>query len=273
MVRVILVTPFWRLVGALLVLVTLASLPTYALALFLLPPVPLPVMIRSFAVGSGLPALLAWLLARAFGGTVSAADGTLHLSRGDVAIDLACDAIVAVRPWWVPLPCAGVVLRLRSGRTVPLRLAARNPRALLEMLARAGAPIDAARRHPTLVYAATRRPWSWWWAIVKFPLFGAVPASVLFYTHQHIAYGGTFGEYYLEGLGPYLATFTQYWFTTVVLLVSYASFWRGAAETAVWITGAMTPERAALARRVAEIACTVAYYAGVPLMLALRYMD
>jgi hypothetical protein len=39
------------------VLTTLATLPTYALALFLLPPVPLPVMVRSFAIGSGLPAL------------------------------------------------------------------------------------------------------------------------------------------------------------------------------------------------------------------------
>src|SRR6185369_14533103 len=50
----------------------------------------------------------------------------------------------------------------------------------------------------------------------------------LFYTHQHIAYGGTFGQYYLEGPGAWLTTFAEYWSNTVILLVSYASCWRGA---------------------------------------------
>jgi hypothetical protein len=273
MVRVLLLSPPWRLVLAALVVTSLASLPTYGLALFLLPPVPLPVMVRSFALGSALPALVAWLLARVFRGTLTLADGMLRLRRADLAIELEPQAVAAVEPWKVPLPCAGVRLVLRSGRVVPLRLAAWNPTALLERLGSAGIAVEAARSHPTLVHAATRRRFSWSAPLVKFPLFGALPASILFYTHQHIAYGGTFGQYYLEGLGPYLATFAQYWATTVILLASYASLWRALAEVAVWITAALARTRAPAARRIAEAVCAVAYYGGVPLLLALRYMD
>jgi apolipoprotein N-acyltransferase len=273
MVRVLLLSPPWRLVLAALVVTSLASLPTYGLALFLLPPVPLPVMVRSFAIGSALPGLLAWLLARAFRGAVTLEEGLLRLRRADVAIEVEPQAIAAVEPWRVALPCAGVRLVLRSGRAVPFRLGAWNPTDLIERLRHAGIAVDAASAHPSVVCAATRRRFSWRAPLVKFPLFGALPASVLFYTHQHIAYGGTFGQYYLEGLGPYLSTFAQYWATTVILLVSYASLWRAVAELAVWVTAALARTRAAAARRIADAVCAVAYYGGVPLLLALRYMD
>jgi apolipoprotein N-acyltransferase len=100
-----------------------------------------------------------------------------------------------------------------------------------------------------------------------------LPASLLFYTHQHIAYGGTFGQYYLEGLVPYLSTLGEYWATTVILLVSYASIWRAAAEIAVWTAAALAGRTPAFAvRRAVEVACAVAYYGGVPALLALRYL-
>ena len=85
MVRVILLTPAWRLVTALLVATSLATLPTYALAIVLLPPVPPIVMARSFALGTILPAAIAWAVGRAFAATVELRDGSLHLRRADLA--------------------------------------------------------------------------------------------------------------------------------------------------------------------------------------------
>ena len=103
-------------------------------------------------------------------------------------------------------------------------------------------------------------------------LLSALPASVLFYTHQHIAYGGTFGQWYLEGPRAWWTTFGHYWATTAILLVSYASFWRAGTEVIVWLTAALAPAQARGVRRVAEAICAIAYYAGVPTLLALRYL-
>src|SRR6185436_17308626 len=127
-------------------------------------------------------------------------------------------------------------------------------------------------RHPSVVYAATRRARRWYGPLVKFGVLGVLPASVLFYTHQHIAYGGTFGQYYLESPRAYFTTFAEYWATTAILLVSYASIWRAAAELAVWTVAATAPGGAHTARRIGEVVCDGAYYVGVPALLALRYL-
>jgi apolipoprotein N-acyltransferase len=272
MTRVILLSPVWRLVTAALAATALLTLPTYLLALVLLEPVPPIVMERSFAVGTALPALVAWGIARAFGGDASARDGTLRIARADVALDVRASAIAAVLPWWLPLPTAGLRLVLAAGERVPLRLADRTLAGTLDTLDAAGVDTRAARRHPTVVWAATRRPSSFVVLLLKFGLLSALPASVLFYTHQHIAYGGTFGQWYLDGARAWWTTFAHYWATTAILLVSYASFWRAAAELVVWLAAAIAPTVATTVRRVAEAICAIAYYAGVPGLLALRYM-
>src|SRR6185436_19328999 len=127
-------------------------------------------------------------------------------------------------------------------------------------------------RHPSVVYAATRRARRWYGPLVKFGVLGVLPASVLFYTHQHIAYGGTFGQYYLESPRAYFTTFAEYWATTAILLVSYASLWRAAAELAVWTVATIARSRTETARSVVEVVCALAYYGGIPLLLALRYL-
>jgi apolipoprotein N-acyltransferase len=268
---VILLSPSWRLVAGTLVFVSLATLPTYVLAIFLLPPVPPVVMVRSFVVGTALPAIMAWGIERLFGGTADVRDGALRLHRGDLDVEAPCAALAAVRPWWVALPRPGLALRTGAGR-LPVGVALDDPSALLDALASAGVDVAAARRQPGVVRAATRghRTWRGW--VLDFPVLGALPASILFYTHQHIAYGGTFGQWYLEGALPYLSTYAQYWATTVILLLSYAAMWRAAAELVVWMAAAIDASWASVARRVVEIACGLAYYGGVPLMLALRYL-
>ena len=271
MTRVILLSPVWRLVTAALAATALLTLPTYVLALVLLEPVPPIVMERSFVLGTTLPALVAWGVVRAFRGEASARGATLRLARADVALDVDAAAIAGVRPWRVPLPLPGLRLLLSTGEGVPFRLAGRTLSPLLDALDAAGVDTSAARRHPTVVWAATRRPWSAVELLVKFGFLTVLPASVLFYTHQHIAYGGKFGQWYLEGPRAWSTTFAHYWATTAILLVSYASFWRAGAELVVWITAAVAPGAAATARRMAEAICAIAYYAGVPALLALRY--
>lgn len=272
MIRVVLFSRAWRLVAALLNAVALVTLPTYLLAVFLLPPIPPVVMVRSFVLGTMLPAATAWALARTFEGTANVRDRVLRLSRGDVAIDVPSAAIATVRPWWVTLPGPGLQLRLRDGARVPFDLALNDPTPLLDALATAGVDVASARRHPSVVRAATRRPLHWWWLLLKFVAFGSIPAAILLYTHQHIAYGGTFGQYYLEGPAAYLTTLAEYWSNTIILLVSYAACWRITAETTVWLAALAGTAPARVARRVADVACALAYWAGVPVLLALRYM-
>ena len=272
MARVTLLSPPWRLVTATLVALSWLTLPTYVLAIVLLPPVPPLVMVRSFAVGTALPALVAWAIARAFTGSAGVRDGMLRLERSDLAIEVSCAAIAAVRPWWIPLPRPGLGFALRSDGRVPLGIALDDPGPLLAALADGGMDTNPARRHPSMVYAATRRARRWYAPLVKFVVLGMLPASVLFYTHQHIAYGGTFGQYYLESLGAWLATLLAYWATTVVLLVSYASIWRAAAEVVVWAAAAIAPSHAQATRRIAGAVCAIGYYGGVPFLLALRYL-
>ena len=271
MLRVTLLSPTWRLVTALLVATSLVTLPTYAVAVFALPPIPPLVMARSFALGTILPALIAGGIARVFAGTVEVVGDVLHLARADLAIEVPAAVIQGARPWWIPLPRPGVSLRLGAGR-LPVAVALDDPSALLDRLAGAGVTVDATRRHPAVVYARTRRRWRIPATVGKFVGFGLLPTAVLFYTHQHIAYGGTFGQYYLEGLLPYLATFGAYWTTVVVLLASYASTWRALAEGAVGIAALFGDGSARAARRAAEIVCALAYYVGVPIVLALRYL-
>jgi apolipoprotein N-acyltransferase len=267
MCDVTLLSPPWRLATGLLVLTSIVTLPAYLAALFLLPPVPPIVMIRSFVIGTALPAAIAWAIERAFRGTAEVRDGALRLDRGDLAVEVPCAALV-VRPWWLPLPLPGLALRPRP----PFGLARRDPAPVLDALATAGVDVAAARRHPTVVWAATRPRRRWRHALAKFAGFGTIPACILVYTHQHIAYGGTWGQWYLESPSAWLATFAQYWGTTVVLLASYAGLWRAAAEAVVWLVAAAARERAGAVRRAAEAACAVAYYAGVPVLLALRYL-
>jgi len=54
--------------------------------------------------------------------------------------------------------------------------------------------------------------------------------------------------------------------------VLWASAWRGLAELACYWIARAAPARSEQARRAAERMCGIAYYAGVPLLLALRLL-
>jgi len=267
----------WRLVAASLVTLSRANLPAMVLAIVLAQmPINPPAFYRTVVVFSLLPALGASAIARALRGVLSVDARGARLARAGLALDVPATSIAAVRVWRVPLPGPGFALVTASGRRLPYAVQALDPGPALAALADV-AGVETARtalRHPTVVYAGAKAAagaWRWRDLAAKFPLFALAPAAVLFRAHQHIAYGGTLGEYYLLGLSQFLQTAAIYWVTTTIYCVLWASVWRGPAEGASLLAAYVAPSQAARVRRAAEIACRVLYYAGVPALLALRF--
>ena len=267
----------WRLVAACLFALSRANLPAMVFAIvFSQVPINPPAFYRTVVVFSLLPALGASTIARVLRGVLTVDARGARIARAGLAIDVPASVIAGVRPWRVPLPGPGFALVTTDGRRLPYGLQTRDPTpALVALCDVAGvAAARTALRHPAIVYArakAAAGAWRWRDLALKFPLFALAPTAVLFNAHQHIAYGGTFGEYYLLGLGPYLQTLAIYWVTTTIYCVLWASVWRGPAEGASLLAAHVAPSRAARVRRAAEIACRVLYYAGVPVLLALRF--
>ena len=218
-------------------------------------------------------------------GTGNAADepllrcsASLVINRRGLRLEVPCAAIARVAPWAIPLPGPGFSLWLRSGRRLRYGLQADDPTPLLSALAAAGSveSADAATRHPSVLYAHVKYSRAasvrWYYLLAKFAGFGLLPTAVWFNAHQHIAYGGLFGQYYLEGLSPYLKTFLISWGLASIYLLLYASVWRALAEVTAVLTAWIAPVYAAQVRRLSEIVCRVMYYGGVPVLVLLPFL-
>jgi hypothetical protein len=269
----------WRWIAAGLVALSRASLPAIAVSMLLRrgEPFPLPSLLAIFAAYSALPAAAAWLLARVFTAQVEVRERKLHVRGRGLRLEVPCASIAGVETWRVPLPGPGVWLRLRSGALLRPGLEAPDLEPLLGALEEAGGVASArdALRHPFVAYALARQrhprgllshP------LFKFPVFALLPGGVLFNAHQHIAYGGSLGQYYLEGLGPWMRTFGEYWATVCVYLVCYASVCRTFAEAFALLAARAGSARAARVRRTVEVACGVLYYVGVPALILARFL-
>jgi hypothetical protein len=267
-----------RAVAGLGVAISRASLPAIAVAAVTVAPDLLepPVLVPILALAALGPGLAAWALGHAAAAGVECEGGELHVQRRDSRLELPLASIAALRPWRVPLPGVGCALRLRSGRSLPVGLEPGDPGALLERLARAGVPgAEAAARHPAFVFACARAgaPGGWLRSpLAKFVLFSLLPTLVLFRAHQHIAYGGSFGQIYLEGLRPFLLTLGFYWLTVSLYVLLWASAWRALAEAAAWAAAWAAPSHAARVRSAGEWTCLAACYLGVPALVAVRFL-
>ena len=266
----------WRVVAAAAFAASRLNLPLMlAVLVFTTAPVTPIMVIRTFVLFTLLPGCGAWLVRRACAARVRVAGGTLTVTRPGFDVAVPTTSIARLAPWWLPLPCPGVDVVLGSGRRLSPELGAEDPAPLLRALADAGvAAAGAALAHPMVVWATARAAWGRWrWPhlVVRFPLFALLPTAVLFNAHQHIAYGGLLGQYYLLGLRAYVVTFAIYWSTVTVYQVLYASVLRGLAELGCVLAAAVAPSRATRVRRAAEHVVRVLYYAGVPVMLALRF--
>ncbi|HEY8518185.1 MAG TPA: hypothetical protein VIS07_21960 [Candidatus Binatia bacterium] len=236
------------------------------------PLLPSSLVLRAVASFALLPWVAAYLVRRALRARISIERGVLKVQVGGQAFDVALDSIAAVEPWRVPLPEPGFVLRLESGERFPLGLAAREPTPLLEALADAGvASAREATSKLVFVWARAKAwagPWTWRHLAVKYPLFALVPGGLLLHAHQSVAWGGLMGQWHLESPVAWAWTAFAYWLTATVHLVLYASAWRAVVELASLVGAAGGDAAARRTRRLAELIARLAYYAGVPLLLA-----
>ena len=228
-------------------------------------------LLRAFAGVCVAPAIAAWLLARLCRATVRVERGALVLEGLGRRTEIPLDVIDRVAPTAVPVLCGGLFLRLASGRRFPYDVLVADPVAFIKALVDAGAPdhIRAVTREPAVVYLRSKRSAlrRWDHPLLKFVVFGLVPTLPLFRLHQWIAYGGTFGEYYVYGLKAYLLAFAIYWGTSVVYLTLYAAVLRALVEPLVWGAAYVAPGRTCSVRRTAETVNRVLYCGGVPLFL------
>lgn len=268
----------WRIIGGVLVGVSRASLPMLAVGVITADGiVPLAVLVRVLLIWAVLPALSAWLIERAFLVNVEVHSTELVLGSRGLRMEIPCTAIRDIIPWRLPLPGPGFALRMQSGRRFSAGLQLADPTTLLSALAEKGGVPAAhvAMHHPILVYTHAKRSrgrWRWYHMLSKFVLFALAPTALWFNAHQHIAYGGLLGQYYLEGLVPYLQTFFVSWGVSAVYLLLYASLWRSLGEGTALLAAWLVPRHAATARRVVEVTCAIVYYVGVPVIVLLPFL-
>ncbi len=269
----------WACAGLLAVAGGILPLLLYRVLAVTDPPATTGMLLRALLAFAAVPWLAAWFLRRALAADVVLGQGELVVRVGGEALRVPLARVAAVEPWRLPLPEPGFSLRLASGERLRLGIGLRDPSTLLDALAAAGVePASAVRGHLTLVYARARAAigaWRWYHLAVKYPLFALFPAGVLFRAYQLIAYGGLLGQYELEGAAAYVRTAALYWVTATVYLVLYGSGWRVQIELAS-LLGALAATRAGepvalRTRRLAESVGRLAFYAGVPLLLALRF--
>ncbi|WP_028105022.1 apolipoprotein N-acyltransferase [Pseudoduganella violaceinigra] len=230
--------------------------------------------IRWFALLFLVPEVVSWCVLLAFSAQASVSKGKLVFSRGQQNMELALAEISAVQAWRLPLPGAGVSLRLASGAVWRHGLALPNPAAFTKALAAAGGPqLTAPARTLLDVYTQARlalgrmrldHPLA---KFVLLPLILAIPA---FHLHQHIAYGSAFGEYYSFGLAAYLDAFALWWAAWTIGVVLGAALLRAVIEGATLLAAGLRPGQAIRIRGNAESAAHVALYVGLPAWLLWR---
>jgi len=232
---------------------------------------------RGLVTFAAVPALASWLLGRVSAVRISVDAGALVFARRDWHVEIPCAAVAGVVPWTLPPPAPGFSLQMRSGSPFPYGIASSAAVPLLRALLEVG-QVDAARAaltHPTLLYAEARRTVAgrrWWAPLGKFVAFALLPTALVFNADQHITFGGTLGQYYLEGLGPYLRRFAMYWALAVIYLLLYAAVWRALAEGVAFLAARIAPSQAATVRSAVEIGCRLVYYVGIPVIVLMPFL-
>jgi len=230
--------------------------------------------IRAFTGLFLVPEAAAWCVLRAFAARASVVDGALVFARGARRLALPLADVAAIEPWSLPIPGPGAALRLRTGERWRHGIALAHPDGLARALSVAGGATIAtvtplrvgryAQASTALARGRLAHP------LVKFGLFPLLLAIPAFRLHQHIAYGGTFGEYDTFGLKAYLATFALWWAAWAIAVVLCAAALRALIEAGTLAGVVVAPGRAVAARRELERLGLAALYLGLPAWLLLR---
>jgi apolipoprotein N-acyltransferase len=278
--RVALLTPPWRAVAGLLRLT--AGLGLAWLLTGMLVRTGLQVnslaQLWLFAGGVLAPALAAWAIQRSFAAQARISAGLLVFEQPAQRIEIPVHEIRSLRAWRIALPHSGVDLVLASGRRWRQGVVLADPQRLRQALNQAGSPATWTDRlaeriaeHASIRATAHRR-----WldhAVIKFALFPLMPALVAFRLHQHIAFGGTFGEYYTYGLGAWLSGLAIWWGAWAIGLMLLAAGLRIMIEAGSVGLQLAGRTRARAGRHALEWLARVIFYVGVPVWLVLRIVS
>lgn len=272
-------TPWLRVTTGALFGISRIALP-YLLVLVLLstdPPVTPDILLRLFAVSFVVPGFLSAALQRTSRAELEMCADGIRIRGPYLDLEVPLADVAAADVWCCPVPEPGISIRLHSGEKTPRSLGVADPGALIERIhaaARPGRPA-AAPLTPLRAWAIERAParrTSWRHALVKYVVFGALPAAVLFNAHQHISYGGLWGQYYMHGAAAWTRTLMLYWATTAIYVLLFAAVLRGLGEGIGLLATRVAPSHARTVRRGVERFCRVGYYAGVPALLGFRFL-
>jgi apolipoprotein N-acyltransferase len=271
---VVVLTRPWRIATALLRLAAAGGLLALLLLMLLRDGLQVNSLaqIRLYGWGVLLPLIAAWAIQRLFAASARVESGLLVLRQRTQRIEIPVASIALIHVWRLPLPGVGVDLQLASGRRWGIRLT--DPQALLGALSAAGGVLrmDAHSRRIAdfaAARAAATRPWLDH-PLAKFALFPLVPALPAFRLHQHIAFGGTFGEYYTYGLNAWLIGLLIWWAAWSIGLMLFAAVLRIGAETCALLAQQWRPTQQVDIRRRLEWLGRLLFYFGVPAWLLLR---
>lgn len=277
-VDVVLLAPGWRAAAALLRACSGAGLLWLALRMLLRDGLQVNSLaqLQIFAGATLVPAVAAWAIQRAFAARARVEAGMLVLQQRHQRIELPVDRIVTAQPWRMPLPGTGVDLVLASGARFAYGVAVADIPALLRALTDAGSPVRLTGSASTRIadYASARASAIWPrldHPLVKFVLFPLLPALPAFRLHQHIAFGGTFGEYYTYGLAAWLAGLLVWWAAWSLGLMLFAAVLRVVVE-AIHVAVLRWPARAYPMRRTLAGLSRVTFYVGLPVWFAARLL-
>jgi apolipoprotein N-acyltransferase len=230
-----------------------------------------------FAFGVILPALCGRWIRRRYTASMQVDAEVLRLVRNGQARVVPIREIVAITPWLVPMPTPGLSLRLASGTSLAVATGWRDPSQVISMLQQAGAPAITPTRSEALALAAARARAEaprWridhpWFKFGLFPLLLALPA---FRLHQHIAYGGTFGEYYSFGLLAWLLGLLIWWASWSIGMTLFGAVLRILVELGSLAALLLRPRHASGSRSLLQGAARALYFVGAPAWLGWRLL-
>lgn len=276
--EVVLLSPILRMTTAIAETLSHAG-PLAILAVLLLSEGPLnPLRLMRLTTALWLvPVIVVSALRRLNRAEIEVDEDSLAIEQHRRRVTVPLSSIAAIEPWRLPLPGSGVDLRLVSGAKWRDRIEMEDPRGLIAAVLNRGGPgqLATALTSTPVAHAHARallRPRSWRRGVLELAVFALVPTIPLFRVHQIIAYGGPFGEYYQYGLAAYLLGFAIYWGTLSIYLLLYREVLRAAAEIIAAVGAAASRDSALRARRIAERAFALLYYAGVPIAVGLRFL-
>lgn len=232
--------------------------------------------IYGFAAFVAGPILLSWLIQAGKRYQARIQDGQLQFVRPGTRIEIDLDRIQSIEVLRLATPLPALVLSFDSGQRFESLIAVADPAALSAAVTGSASgrwanAVSARRAEEASTRARTAHAWldATWFQYGLWPLLMALPA---FRLHQHITFGGTFGEWQTFGAGAWLVGLLIWWVAWAIGLALFGSFLR---ITAVVLRQLLQrwrrPDDWHGVRTIAWIRRAV-YYLGVPLWLAVRIL-